>query len=170
MTRRTASLALLLFCLPVWTCQGTRQEGDHSEPSGETVYASNGARIFYTSTTHSGAPILASEEFGEMPRPPLRSCADCHGPDGAGLVIRTDSGTLRTPPIYYSRLSSPGTYAGGRAYDEASLALTLRTGVRVDGYLLSPAMPRWTLSSEDARDLILHLKSLGPSPSSPSGH
>ena len=161
-TRRALWLALALAALPVWTCKGTRQEqGDAGSP-GETVYASNGARIFYTSTSQSGSPILASEAFGATPRPPLRSCADCHGPDGGGLVVRTDSGTLRTPPIYYSRLTAPGTYAGGRVYDEASLALTLRTGVRVDGYLLSPAMPRWTLSSDDARDLIEHLKSLGP--------
>lgn len=169
MTRRSALLALVLASLPVWTCQGTRTgEGESARPE-ETVYASNGARIYYTSTSESGSPILAAGAFGETPRPPLRSCADCHGPDGGGLVIRSDSGTLRTPPIFYSRLSGPGTYAGGRVYDEASLALTLRTGVRVDGYLLSPAMPRWTLSTEDARDLISHLKSLGPSPTRAPG-
>jgi hypothetical protein len=34
--------------------------------------------------------------------------------------------------------------------------------VRIDGYLLSPAMPRWNLSPGDMKDLIEHLKTLGP--------
>lgn len=166
---RTARVFALLGIL-CWSCQGGTGDQSQSGAAGDTVYGSNGARIFYTATSQSGSPVLASEKFGDPPRPPLRACADCHGPDGGGLRFRTDSGTLQTPAIDYARLSKPGVYAGGRAFDEASLALTLRSGVRVDGYLLSPLMPRWTLSSADMRDLINHLKSLGPSPSTPSGN
>ena len=125
-----------------------------------TEFASNGARIFYTSQSVRGTPILSAPAFGLQPVPAGRSCSDCHGADGGGGALQTDSGWVRTPGIAYARLSSPETYQGGEAYAEATLALTLRTGVRVDGYLLSPLMPRWQMSNEDMDDLITHLKTL----------
>lgn len=164
MIRRVAPILTLLASSLVQSCQGAGKGGDGSADGDVTVYASSGAQIFYSATSPSGSPILVSDNFGDTPRPASRSCADCHGPDGSGAVIRTDSGTARTPAIHYSRLADPETYAGGRGYDEARLALTLRSGVRLDGYLLSPAMPRWTLSGEDMKSLIEHLKTLGPQP------
>jgi mono/diheme cytochrome c family protein len=163
MIRRVARCqAGLVICAVLWSCQGSSTDRTGSAGGEATVYATNGARIFYTAVSQSGSPILTADAFGEAPALASRACADCHGADGGGGVIRTDTLALRTPAIDFARLSAPDTYAGGRAYDEASLALTLRTGVRIDGYLLSPAMPRWTMSSEDMLDLIEHLKSLGP--------
>ena len=136
------------------------RSGDDGAESTPNVFATNGARIYYTSKSASGSPILASTSFGDAPAMPSRSCADCHGADGRGMVIEADSGYVQTPAINFARLASPDAYAGGRSYDESTLALTLRTGVRVDGYLLSGLMPRWSLTAEDMKDLVDHLKTL----------
>jgi hypothetical protein len=138
---------------------GDEGSGGHS---AQTHFASNGARIFYTGTSDSGTPILAAESFGGPARPPVKSCADCHGPDGGGGLVATDSGAVRAPGIAFARLASPQSYPGHEGYDEAKLALTLRTGVRIDGYLLSPLMPRWQMTTRDMNDLIAHLKTLDP--------
>jgi cytochrome c553 len=159
--RLCARVSLLLACGATFAaCQGSRTGESDSGTSAGTVYASNGARIYYTAAT-ADAPILVAAQFGDPPSRATRSCADCHGADGAGLVIETDSGFVQAPDIRYARLTAPGTYAQGRVYDDATLALTLRTGVRVDGYLLSSVMPRWVLSAEDMQDLLAHLKTLG---------
>lgn len=142
-------------------CADSGQSGPETSSLREgetTVYATNGARIYYTAKSESGDPILSSAAFGDATGPPAKACADCHGADGGGGAIPTDSGYVRTPPIAFARLASPVSYRGGRGFDEATLALTLRTGIRVDGYLLSPLMPRWQMSNSDMNDLIAHLK------------
>ena len=125
-----------------------------------TQYSGNGAQIFYTGRTNSGVPIsvVAPSALGDGT--PSSSCVDCHGADGRGLDLRVTGGTLRTPNITYEVLTTPQVYRGNRAYTDATLGLTLRTGIRVDGYTLNAQMPRWDLSGQDMADLIGHLKSL----------
>lgn len=143
------------------SCERSQRTGSSQGAGAEsTTYATNGARIYYTAKSESASPILTASTLGGELRPAAKACVDCHGADGAGSAIPTDSGYVRTPGIAFARLSSPLTYTGGVSYDEATLALTLRTGVRVDGYLLSPLMPRWQMSNTDMHDLIAHLKAL----------
>lgn len=167
------NLRSLSFSLAVWVCgcglllasgcgRSDQKPSDAAaqNESDATLFASNGARIFYTSKSSRATPILSAPGFGDPAVLASRSCSDCHGADGAGGALQTDSGWVRVPGIAFARLSSEATYPGGQAYDEATLALTLRTGVRVDGYLLSPLMPRLQMSNEDMSDLIAHLKTL----------
>lgn len=164
MIRRVFHGVLVLgLCTLAWNCGGAKNDRN-SASGGSTTYASNGARIYYEARNSTGAPVLASREFGEPASPALRSCADCHGADGAGGVIESDSERVRTPSIQYARLTAADPSSGVLGYTDASLALTLRTGVRVDGDVLSPVMPRWNLSTQDMTDLIEHLKTLGPPP------
>ena len=153
----------LCLCLTA-ACGAPEESPSQSRKTGaaSTVYATSGARIYYTATSENGTRLSVAPSFGEPPQPATRSCADCHGADGAGGVLETPDGFRQTPPIAFSRLASPSTYREGRTYDEATLALTLRTGVRIDGYLLDTLMPRWQMSPQEMQELIAHLKTLDP--------
>jgi hypothetical protein len=160
-----SSVVILLASGVLFACGQEAQQTDAAPKSNVasdsiTSYSGNGAQIYYTGRTSSGSPVtvIAPSALGDGT--PSLACVDCHGADGRGLNLATTSGVLQTPDITYDVLTTPQVYRSDRAYNDATLGLTLRSGVRVDGYTLNPQMPRWNLSPEDMTDLILHLKSL----------
>ena len=158
-----------LCCVLLTTaaCSGTEEKGDSAAadvPPADSVtqYASNGARIFYTGVSTRGDPLTVKGPSAGPDGRPLLYCVDCHGADGQGIVVPTAEGTIRTPSIDFASLSE---VSANRTlpYTESTLDITIRTGVRMDGYLLHPQMPRWNMSSRDMQDLIDHLKALSES-------
>lgn len=87
------------------------------------------------------------------------ACASCHGADGQG---RPEGGVL-PPPVAWSELVRPGGHvhpAGRRhpAFDARTLARAVTEGVDPAGNALDPAMPRYSLSREEAESLVAYLR------------
>ncbi|RVU13098.1 hypothetical protein [Methylobacterium oryzihabitans] len=87
-------------------------------------------------------------------RPGL-TCAGCHGRDGAG----PPEGRGRVPAIGGTALAQRPD--GAPPYDEAGFARALAEGVAPDGRRLSPGMPRFAVTPEQARRLRAALAALG---------
>lgn len=123
---------------------------------GADLYA---GRLPMTATTTHGAPVP----------PKLAACVQCHRPSGLGGF----EGGAPVPPIAARYLFSPydadtGRFfvdAGARlrirpAYDEATLATLLRSGVTPDGQVVRAPMPVYRFDERDARDLAAYLRGL----------
>lgn len=89
------------------------------------------------------------------------ACANCHGLTGEG----TEEGGLTAPSLIWSALASSHTSAlttnERAAYTEATLARAVRKGLDSSGVRLHPGMPQYSLTDEQAADLIAYLKKLG---------
>lgn len=99
------------------------------------------------------------------------ACVNCHRRSGLGGF----EGGLAVPPIAARYLfasfdpdrsryfSANAQHRVRPAYDEASLATLLRSGVAPDGHRLAGAMPRYGLDDAQMRDLVAHLRTLAAS-------
>lgn len=128
------------------------------EPSG---FQSNGERIYFTATSDSDEPILAS--MGRMTmRGGMMSCASCHGANGKGGSGRMMMWAFEAPDIRYSTLTIEGHGEGGdeRPYTDELIKRAITQGLDSDGERLDPPMPVWQMADEDLDDLIEFLKSL----------
>ena len=98
----------------------------------------------------------------------LQACVGCHRPSGLGNF----EGGLAVPPIAGPTLFKPldrdtagffrasARYRIRPAYDEASLARLLRTGITPDGVTLHAAMPRLRITDAQLADLAAYLRGL----------
>jgi hypothetical protein len=103
-------------------------------------------------TGRGTAAVIAS---GTVPTDGSRfACASCHGADGRG----NSEGATTIPPVTWGALTLP---TGLRpAYDAASFARAVRSGVGPDGRALSAGMPRYDLDDAQLAGLIESLKQL----------
>jgi mono/diheme cytochrome c family protein len=117
-------------------------------PSTKTPFASNGERIYYTSTSDSGEPITSTMGMMEMTTP-MMSCVNCHGEDGRGGMVQMMGmmGGVVAPDIRY--------------YPDEFLKKAITEGINLAGEPLEPPMPKWSMSDEDLNDLVDYLKTLG---------
>ena len=150
---RAAALAVLGLALAQGPIQG---EAALSEAQ------SRGKQIYLNGTSPSGGDITAivGSEQVRLPASAV-PCASCHGPDGLG---RPEGGVL-PPDIRWNNLTKSygHVHEDGRrhpAFDEASVAHVLRTGLDPAGNRLDEAMPLYALSKEDMADLLAYLKQL----------
>ena len=120
-----------------------------------TQYKSNGERIYFTSTSSSGKPII-SQGFSMMQG--NIACANCHGADGRGGNVRLMMTSFEAPNITWPVLT--GNYEDHAPYTEATLKDAITRGVDPGGKELEIYMPRWQISDEDLNDLISFLKTL----------
>jgi hypothetical protein len=131
-----------------------------------------GERLYREGLGTTGSPIPATvQEDLQVPATTI-PCINCHRRSGWG----TTEGKLTTPPIVGPMLFAPVTLGipqiglrttgpGTRpAYDAASLARAVKSGVGADGRALSPTMPRYSLSAADAAALVAYLRTLGAEP------
>ncbi len=124
---------------------------------GTGAFASNGERIYFTSTSERGTAITytsgpASGGWMMMGRGRL-ACASCHGPNGRGG--RHNMGMMRTmtaKDIRWSALQGE--------FDENKFRLSITNGQDPDGTQLNADMPRWNIGDKDLADLIAYLKTL----------
>ncbi|MVV46833.1 c-type cytochrome [Pseudomonas sp. PB120] len=121
-----------------------------------------GKRLYREGVSASGEPIMARIGAAGMQMPATSlPCANCHGADGLGRP----EGGVRPTELNWSRLSS--TYGqqqiNGRnypPYTEGTLARAIQEGRDSGGNRLDPAMPRFSLSMNDQRNLTAYLKRL----------
>jgi len=122
-----------------------------------TDFQSNGERIYFTATSDSGKPIIASMGAMTM-RGGMMSCAFCHGATGKGGAGRMMMWVYEAPDIRYSSLIAG--HEGEKPYTDKLIKRAIISGLDSDGERLDPPMPLWQMSDEDLNDLIEFLKSL----------
>jgi len=144
-------------------------------------------RLLYLSGRRPDGTPLEARAQGDVPvRGADAACVRCHQRSGMGSA----EGGMLVLPITGPRLAAPQEWSNQDlmrylyreeqerafkakllqmrirpAYDRPSLIRALREGLRPDGHPLDPAMPRYRLSEEDARDLAAWLERLGAAPS-----
>jgi ABC-type branched-subunit amino acid transport system substrate-binding protein len=149
--RRVLAVAALLGSLAV----------THAALALEPAQA-RGKRIYTEGTSASGGDVQAviGDEGVTLPASAV-PCASCHGPDGLGR----DEGGLVPPNIRWSELVKGygHVHDNGRrhpAFDAASVAHLLRTGLDPAENRLDSSMPLYRMSDEDMADLIAYLRHL----------
>ena len=120
-----------------------------------TQFKSNGERIFYTATSSSGKPIIP-QGFRMMHGSIV--CANCHGADGHGGVVRFMMATFEAPNITWGELTSQ--HKEHEPYTEETVKDAITKGIEPNGEPLEVYMPRWQIADEDLNDLINFLKIL----------
>ncbi len=131
-------------------------------------FQSNGERIYFTATSASGLPI--SLEGGTMHMEmSAGGCVACHGADRQGGRLMPQF-WKSAPPLTAAALfgehadedenaSGEGDGHGDHdSYTEDTLRRAITDGVDPAGESLDPAMPRWSMSTEDMVDLAAFLK------------
>lgn len=126
-------------------------------------FQSNGERIYFTGTSNSDKPIIASignTTIGVV------SCARCHGDDGKGKSGRFMTWEFEAPDIRYSTLTTTshagheGHEEGGEPYTEELIKRAITQGLNSEGKHLEPPMPVFQISESDLNDLLEYLKSV----------
>lgn len=133
-----------------------------SSPGGTTTMtpsATNGQRIYNTSTSDSGEPITYTSGPGMM-MPVALACANCHGPEGHGGVVNFMMQTFTVPNMTWPVLTGPDPDMEHPAYTEQTLKQAITEGIDPGGSPLDYPMPRWQMSSQDLNDLIAFIKTL----------
>src|SRR5262245_32415817 len=123
----------------------------------------DGKRFYRQGITEGAQSVTAS--IGQAPlilTAQKIPCASCHGQDGLG---RPEAGVAPTN-ITWSNLTKPYglRHDNGRSHPPYSFDTLIRAvtdGVDPAGNALDPAMPRYTLNSSVARDLVAYLQRLG---------
>lgn len=127
-----------------------------------TPQEKRGKQIYLLGTSASGREIIALlGETTEVPASAL-TCVNCHGYDGKG---RPEGGVLPSN-ITGDALKKPYgiTHSNGRKhppYTDRFLLRAITQGIDPAGNKLSPTMPRYRLTREEADELIAYLKRLG---------
>lgn len=129
-----------------------------------------GERIYQRGMLTDQQPLRAAYAQGAPVIGRDAACVSCHRPSGLGSV----EGDVVIPPITgralfgqgepltvrADRRFEPGLAAKHTAYDEASLATTLRLGRDINGRDLHALMPRYQFTDEQVRALAAYLRSL----------
>lgn len=136
--------------------------GLRAQSTALTAEEQRGQQIYELGTSPTGKVIEASIAGGVRVPGSIMPCANCHGHEGEGKP----EGGVTPSNLVWSALTKPYdvTNADGRtrsAYSERLLKRAITLGIDPAGNMLSPAMPRFQLSSQDASDLVAYMKRLG---------
>jgi cytochrome c oxidase subunit II len=126
-------------------------------------FESNGERIYFSGISETGPPITS--EMPGMHRMPSgrMACADCHGADGRGGVVRMMMSSFDAPDIRYSTLAREehGDVHGDHPpYTDDDIKRAVTQGIDPGGEPLEWMMPRWNMTGEQLEDIISFLKTL----------
>ena len=136
---------------------------------GSGAFASNGERIYFTSTSERGGAITytGGPDVGGMMMGGSMTCASCHGPTGRGGRHIMHMEVMNASDIRWPALiseSGEGHGDGGEDGDHPTeygleeFRLAVVEGKHPDGKRLKADMPRWKMSEEDLNDLLSYLK------------
>lgn len=130
-----------------------------------------GKRIYREGVLPSGALLTAAGQGGITLRGAQAACVSCHrrsglGSSEGGKVVRPIAGAMLYRQAEPPAARAPQKGLAGRVpYTDEMLVRAVREGVNSAGRALDPLMPRYPLSTEDARRLVAYLKSLSSDPS-----
>jgi hypothetical protein len=148
----------------------------------DPLYA--GYRIYEQGMLPDGSPLHAWRPEGITSDGVRAACTGCHRRSGMGTVEGSIDRAILVPPVVGAVLFAPSRYSGTfldplhhyqpnaswtrvltrSAYDDASLARALRTGVDPDNKPLRAPMPRYTLDTAALKSLTAYLRSLSAAP------
>lgn len=119
-----------------------------------------GKKVFLEGESPSGAELTVRIGREGSPLPGnVAACGTCHGADGLG---RPEGGAIPSDVTWGTLVRPYGhEHPAGRrhpAFDERSLARSIREGVDPAGNPLDPVMPRYAISDADLASLIAYLK------------
>ena len=122
------------------------------EQLGRKIYraGSDGGQIEITATLgFTGDPVSAT----------AFACANCHGLEGEGK----QEGGLAIPAITSQQLFAGASSNRGakKIYDGNTLIQAITKGINSQNKALSPTMPRYSLTTDQAQALLAYLKRLG---------
>jgi len=140
-----------------------------SIPVGALSYAAElsdqelrGKQIYQQGESRSAAPITALVARGATPiSASLLPCSGCHGEDGKGRPeggVKPADITWKTLTASYGHEHDYGR--SHQAFDEMSLARSVLLGRDPAGNELDMAMPRYSMSESDMRDLAAYIKKI----------
>lgn len=174
--RRVSSL--ILVALVLLAAPG---RGNATSPSLQML----GERIYTSGIGVSGQPIAAIDMSGQKVFAPQFHCVACHRPSGygsreGGVIIPPIPATILFQPrkpdrarafnsMYFQPQSTEtaGRLYQGRtrpAYDRASLARLMHSGIDSAGQELTRSMPRFVMSKADIEALEAYLRTLSAAP------
>ena len=150
----------------------------------DTVLAEAGRRIYQQGILPDGRPMRAVRPEGFVLEGEQAACVTCHRHSGMGSVEGSIDRTILVPPVAGPLLFVPARFhehfldpshhwvpnpAWARAltrgaYDEISLARSLREGLDPDGQQLVAPMPRYDLDDGAASALAAYLRRLSADP------
>ena len=128
--------------------------------ASDTDASQRGRHIFLQGEKLNGETFSANVGAASFPVPATAlPCASCHGSDARGRA----EGGVKPSDITWRNLTKEygGTTSIGRkykAYDVSSFLIAVTEGIDSAGNRLDSSMPRYTLSRQDARDLVAYLK------------
>lgn len=137
-----------------------------------------GRRIYLEGRLPDGNPVRAVEAGDIEVSGHLAACVRCHQRSGLGSREGEQPIPPITGPVLFSKPKSSWPVRIGRkptavipvrhearlAYDDASLARAIRSGVDSSNQPLNPLMPRFALSDADLQALTAYLRELGATP------
>jgi cytochrome c553 len=137
-----------------------------------------GGRIYLEGALPDGSLGRAIEASGIEASGPAAACVRCHQRSGLGSREGELPISPVTGPILFSKPKSSWPVRIGRkptsvipsrqearlAYDEASLATAIRSGIDASDQPMHPLMPRYALSDADLQSLVAYLRQLGAGP------
>ncbi len=132
-------------------------EGMHQTAIVKSSFSSNGERIYFTSTSDSGALISFSGGHHHM-RMHGGACVTCHGSDREGGRRMWPYFWVVAPALTAEALTS--THDDGHAhttYNASTLGRAIQLGVNPDGDELDELMPRWQMPQSDLDALVAYL-------------
>lgn len=171
--KNTLTIGTMLICFLTALAVGAALAGeghDDAHPNEkipesffENGSEQNGRNIFFAGMTLDGKRIRL-EGGPHWLYMHGGGCANCHGGNGQGGFIPMMC-NKQTPPITLKALLSGEHEHEGESekhtpYTLQTLRRALESSVNPAGKPLDPCMPRWHLTDDEYRDLILYLNSL----------
>jgi hypothetical protein len=137
----------------------------------------HGEVIYQTGLRADGSVVQANRLDVGRVHPASAACMNCHRPSGMGqregkLLVPAIAGHMLFAPLHRPTLvrahpslkRQPLRAFDRAAYTSTTLATTLRSGIDVGGRPLDVAMPRYSLSNQDAADIEAYLRDLSARP------
>ena len=125
-----------------------------------------GRRLYFEGLGENGVPVSATVQGDVFVTGTMLACVGCHKRSGLGSfeagsrALAITSSALFGPAVQNrADLSRPRV-----SYTDETLERAITQGIASDGRVLNPLMPRYRLTSQDARALIAYLHVLGAEP------
>ena len=175
--------ALLLLFPAVFLLAGIAAATGGPETGDESL-AETGRRIYEQGVLPDGSALRAMRPEGFLLEGQHAACVTCHRDSGMGSIEGSLGSTILVPPVAGPLLFAPARFHGSYldpshhwvpnqaweraltrgAYDQASLARSLREGVDPDGHPLVAPMPRYDLDDRAVAALAAYLRRLTAEP------
>lgn len=158
--------------------------GPPPDQGPDAALAELGRRIYQDGRLPDGRPLKALRPEGFVLEGEHAACVTCHRESGMGSVEGSLEKTVLVPPLAAGLLFLPARFHGTflnsahhwvpnaawarsltrGAYDQTSLARSLREGLDPEGRPIGPPMPRYALDDQSVAALAAYLARLSAEP------